>query len=89
MASRENNVHQVVDFDWTLKWIFGSNTVSTHQEPLVSLHFHVKNAPSQSDQPSVSSSTISQEHLSTISTELSQGDVQMFLAALEQVKLKS
>ncbi|KAI5722483.1 hypothetical protein M8J76_009107 [Diaphorina citri] len=42
MDSCESHAYNVVDFDWTLKWIFGTSTLANHQEPLVNLIFHVK-----------------------------------------------
>lgn len=79
--------HNVVDFDWSLKWIFGTSTVANHQEPLVNLIFHVK--PQEQIISGDNNTHTVHEDIRTISTELNQSNLQLLIAALEQAKNKS
>lgn len=86
-CASNGQIHNVLDFDWTLKWIFGTSTVAKHQEPLVNLIFHVK-SQDQLISGEVNPNSLHEE-VHTISTELNQSNLQLLISALEQVKIKS
>ena len=77
----QNGAAEVLrDFDWKLKWVMGSSSLSSHQETLLELDLNtIKN--SNSDILKKSASTCS-----TIKVELTRENVNTLISALEKAR---